>query len=507
MKRIVLLNPSIIIAMMIALFTFPAGTVLAATSCTHYVSTTGNDSNPGTLAAPWRTVQKAANTASPGNVVCVRGGSYNERVTINVSGSATGGYITFQSYPGETAILDGTGLMPPSGWSAMIWIQDKSYLIIKGFEIRYYKSLAKAHDPIGIFVTAADDHIEIRNNKVHDMGNYASAKNGTDAHGIAVYGTSAPQSINNIVLDGNELYNLTLGSSESLVVNGNVDGFTITNNSVHDNNNIGIDVIGFEGKSPDPAYDQARNGVVRGNTVYNINSYGNPAYGHERSADGIYVDGGRDTLVEQNIIHHTNIGIELASEHAGRATSNITVRNNFVYSNTQIGIAIGGYDTKRGSTVNCVIVNNTLYNNYTQRDWGSELYVQYDTQNNIIKNNIIFANDARLFITSWSAVMTGNVVNTNLYFAVGGGTNGTWQWKNVTYTTFAAYQSATGNDANGLAGVDPLLASTATPDLHLQTTSPAIDRGQTLAVSGTLDIDGQVRVQGAAIEIGADEVR
>jgi hypothetical protein len=40
---------------------------------------------------------------------------------------------------------------------------------------------------------------------------------------------------------------------------------------------------------------------------------------------------------------------------------------------------------------------------------------------------------------------------------VGGGTSGTWIWKNVTYTTFAAYQAASGNDAHGLAGVDPLM--------------------------------------------------
>src|SRR5258706_1661497 len=106
--------------MMIALFTFPAGTVLAATSCTHYVSTTGNDSNPGTLAAPWRTVQKAANTASPGNVVCVRGGSYNERVTINVSGSATGGVITLHRSHRETGLLDGTKLMSPSAFCATL---------------------------------------------------------------------------------------------------------------------------------------------------------------------------------------------------------------------------------------------------------------------------------------------------------------------------------------------------------------------------------------------------
>ena len=102
--------------------------------------------------------------------------------------------------------------------------------------------------------------------------------------------------------------------------------------------------------------------------------------------------------------------------------------------------------------------------------------------------------------------MTDNIVDYNFYFAPGGGTDGTWIWKNVTYTTFDAYQSGSGNDANGLVGLDPLLVSTTTPDLHLQSTSPAIDRGQNLAEAGPYDIDGQTRIQNI-IELGADEVR
>jgi hypothetical protein len=103
--------------------------------------------------------------------------------------------------------------------------------------------------------------------------------------------------------------------------------------------------------------------------------------------------------------------------------------------------------------------------------------------------------------------MTANVVDYNLYFALGGGTKGTWIWKNVTYKTFAAYQAASGNDTNGLVGLNPRLVSTTLPDLHLQSTSPVIDRGQNLAVSGILDIDGQPRIQGGTIDLGADEVR
>jgi Right handed beta helix region len=506
MKRSWLLRLIGIALLALALLGIP-GRAQAQTACSLYVATTGSDTNPGTLSAPWKTVQKAANIALPGQTVCVRGGVYTEVVVVNVSGSASGGFVTFMSFPGEQAILDGTSLTVPSGWGPMVRIENKSYVVIRGFEIRNYKSKVKNHSPIGIFVTGYDDHIELRNNVIHNVETNYTGKSGGDAHGIAVYGTAAPNAITGVVIDGNQLYSLKLGSSESLVVNGNVDGFQITNNLVHDNNNIGIDVIGFEGKSPDPAYDQARNGLIGGNLVYNINSYGNPAYGKERSADGIYVDGGRDTVIERNVVHHTNLGVELASEHAGRSTSNITVRNNFIYNNTQVGIAFGGYDTKRGSTIGCVIVNNTLYNNFTQRDWGAELYVQYDTRNNVVKNNIIFANDARRFIESWSSVMTANVVDYNLYFAAGGGTNGTWIWKNVTYTTFAAYQAASGNDALGLAGTDPLLVNPLTGDLHLQLASPAIDRGQTLAQAGSLDIDSQPRVQGVAIDLGADEVR
>ncbi|MGG3280969.1 hypothetical protein [Paenibacillus solani] len=79
---------------------------------------------------------------------------------------------------------------------------------------------------------------------------------------IAVYGNSAT-SLKQIVIIQNELYNLKLGASEAMAINENVDGFRITQNIVHDNNNIGIDIIGFEGIAPNPAQDQARNGVIQ----------------------------------------------------------------------------------------------------------------------------------------------------------------------------------------------------------------------------------------------------
>lgn len=484
-----------------------------------YVATDGSDDNPGTLDRPWRTIQKAAETVEPGTTVDVRGGVYHESVTVRVSGEP-GRVITFQSFPGETAIIDGSRLTPPDGSSALIDVRDRSHLVVKGFEIRDYSTATRGHTPIGIFIAGAGDDIRILDNKVHhietNVGRNLSIlpewlrtwfwRGGADAHGIAVYGTRAPQGLTNIVIDGNEVSSLKLGSSEAVVVNGNVDGFRITHNVVHDNNNIGIDAIGFEGTSPDPTYDRARNGVIAGNTVYNIDSYRNPAYGRDRSAGCLYVDGGTRLTVEQNIAHDCNIGVELASEHAGRSTSEITLRNNVVYHNTSAGIAIGGYDRERGSTENCSIVNNTLYDNDYRKEGNGELLLQYDTRHNVIKNNIVHANDQGRLITNPFTENTGNLVDDNLYYASGDGVVSTWQWKDIEYTGFARYQAQTGNDLHGLF-LDPRLADTGAFDLHLRSDSPAIDRGQQISGAGEKDIDGQPRRQGVTIDVGADEAR
>jgi hypothetical protein len=77
----------------------------------------------------------------------------------------------------------------------------------------------------------------------------------------------------------------------------------------------------------------------------------------------------------------------------------------------------------------------------------------------------------------------------------------------VTYTTFADYQQASSNDLHSQIGKNPLFVSMTTPDLHLQPGSPATDQGQVLVEAGTLDIDGQPRIQGTSIDLGADEVR
>ncbi len=473
----------------------------------YYVDPNGDDNNPGTLAEPWQTIQKAANTLAPGDTVYVRGGVYNEKVTVNVSGTADNGYITFRNYEDEVPILDGTGLPVPDSSNGMFLIVDQYYIIIEGFEIRNYRASTPYIIPVGIHIRGEAHNIKLKNNNIHHIETNAPVDEelmGADAHGIAVYGTSAPDSINNIFIEGNELHDLILGSSEGLVLNGNVTLFTVNNNIVYDCDNIGIDFIGFEDIAPNSDYDQARNGIVSNNTIYNISSFGNPAYGNEYSAGGIYVDGGRDIIVERNTIFQADIGIEIASEHQGRATSYITVRSNFLFKSRMAGIAMGGYDTERGSTENCIIVNNSLYHNGIGEYGNQEILLQFNTQNNIIKNNIFYADDQSILIGNPFTENINNIVDYNLYFHPSGINDCEFEWQNVIYQGFAAYRSATGNDSHSLF-VTPQFTDLNVPDLHLLTTSSAINAGENLPEVGDYDIDGQTRIQGGIVDIGADE--
>ncbi len=485
-----------------------------------YVSTAGDDANPGTKSKPWKTIQHAADVAGPGTTVNIRAGVYCQQLAVKVSGSAEEGYITFRSQPGETAVLDGSCLVPPEGsargGAALVALNNVSYVRIQGLEIRNYRTGDRRRTPAGIRVSGAGSHIEILGNNVHHIEQNFPGRDrpgsGGNAFGIAVYGTDAVTSISDLLVDGNQVHHLKTGSSESLVLNGNVVNFRVTRNVVHDNNNIGIDLIGHERSAPDPAVDRARDGVISGNLVYNITSKGNPAYGDEVNSDGIYVDGGTRLLIERNIMHDVDFGIELASEHFGKTTSRITARNNLIYNCHTAGITIGGYDAKRGITEDCIIANNTLYANDT---WGTatgEFMMQYYMRNNIFENNIIFVGNHGRAMTSKSGRMEPAIptvtMNHNVYFFPGGPGAAKWGFDGQEYPDFETYVRITGNDRDSTFA-DPLFENPAANRFQLRKGSPArgIGRDAGAAVNGTEDLAGIPRVSGGKIDAGCYQAR
>ncbi len=488
-------------------FLFIALIPFSASAADYFVAGNGNDNQPGSEAQPWRTIQKAADSLKPGDTVFVRGGIYG-KVTMNVSGTSPENRITFTNYPGESPVIDASGVTPPSGNTGLFFIESRKHITIRGFELRNYKTTNRNLIPAGVFISGSAEDIEIRKCNIHNIWNSdGTTANSGNAFGIAVYGDSVIPA-KKIIIAENNIHHLKTGASESVVINGNVTAFEVSQNLVHDNNNIGIDFIGFEGTCPDAAQDQARDGVCRGNTVWNITSQGNQAYDPDDfSAGGIYCDGAARITIEGNISHHNDIGVELAAERPGKFTTGIVLRNNFIHSNRQTGLFLGGYQsTGTGGTQTCFICGNSFYNNDTLA-WGNgEIQLRYRTLDCQFTNNIFSAGAEGFLITNPvpAANNVNNRFNYNLYFSPASG----WNWKNANKTTFAAWKTASSQDAQSIFADPKFLATGATPDLHLQMDSPAIDHGDPAFVTGNgeLDIDSAKRVTGPHIDIGADEL-
>jgi hypothetical protein len=518
----------------------------------YYVSLTGDDINgTGMADAPWATLARAIRQPlQPGDTVNVAAGTYQltQPVSIsNLQGSASAP-IVLRRDPAATGptVLDGSLLNATGGnFVGAVSIANSSYVRIEGFEIANFHNTTSNPDtgfvPVGIFVTGAGTGIQLVSNDIHAIVTVETPPTSTDpgqlgqgdAHGIAVYGTNGTQSISQLLIDGNELHDLKLGTSEALVVNGNVENFTITNNLIHDNDNIGIDVIGGEGKSP--ANDLARTGIVSGNQIYNDSvtaNPGNPTYQNQPYAsNALYCDGCANVVFERNQVHDCDQGIEAAAENIGISSNHVTIRNNIIYNNNTSGLSIGGYGASAsgctpgrgggcGTSDHVVIVNNTLYNN-NKVGKNAEVSIQYRSDaSNVFDNNVVYAGSANVWINGLDGTSLATF-DSNLYFSQAGFVNGTsitWLG-NATFVNFAAYQSTSGQDSAS-AVADPLFlnpAAASLVNLDLMAGSPALGAGSSTlgcdadhycgaggtSVYGDVDILGNARIAGGQISIGA----
>lgn len=73
----------------------------------YFVAPNGNDNNPGTLALPFKTISHAATIAMAGDIVYIRGGIYEETVTLPHSGTAME-MIVFTNHANESPEIKAT---------------------------------------------------------------------------------------------------------------------------------------------------------------------------------------------------------------------------------------------------------------------------------------------------------------------------------------------------------------------------------------------------------------
>jgi hypothetical protein len=454
----------------------------------YYVSPSGNNANSGSLATPWRTIQFGLNQLATNDILNVLTGTYPEKLVIPRNS------ITLKNHAGNTPIIDGLGI---TSQNAIIAITNKSNITIDGLEIKN----SIQNDAQGILVEGNGSNITIQNCKIHDIhfssNSNATVTASTNAQGIIVYGTSGTTAITNLKIANNQVHDCRLGYSEGIAVNGNVDGFEITNNTVYNLTNIGIDIIGHEATSPNAANDQARNGLVKNNIVRDCLSI-------YATSGGIYVDGGKSIVIENNTSYHNGYGIEIGCENIGKTTDAIKVRNNIIYNNQIAGLSLGGFSyPTSGKVINSSFTNNTCYaNGYSNAAYG-ELYLSY-SENTIIENNIFYTNTQNK-IAFAELTQPSLTFNYNNFYSISG--NLSFNWNGANYNSYTAFKTGTASNVNSInANPNFVLAATTNPDFHLNNSSPCINSGNPafIAQLTEVDLDNQTRVNDV-VDCGVDE--
>jgi len=76
-----------------------------------HVATNGEDTNPGTESSPFRTIQRAADVAQPGDVITVHEGVYRERINPPRGGESDSKRIVYQAAAGERVEIRGSEII------------------------------------------------------------------------------------------------------------------------------------------------------------------------------------------------------------------------------------------------------------------------------------------------------------------------------------------------------------------------------------------------------------
>jgi hypothetical protein len=204
----------------------------ASTGTTFYVATNGSDSNAGTLAAPWRSIQKALSTLSAGQRALVRGGTYTENLYASRAGTAAAP-ITVEAYPGERAVVASAGGHPLEIASAAAYLRFKGFVIqghpgtsggnvdIYGHHVELsWNEITLGRDQ-GVYSDEGSHHAQIVNNRIHDNGEGVIHQ----SHGIYLQGNDHLVA-NNVIHDHPEGFGIQVydRNSRSIVTGNTVTG-------------------------------------------------------------------------------------------------------------------------------------------------------------------------------------------------------------------------------------------------------------------------------------------
>jgi hypothetical protein len=448
-----------------------------------YVATTGSDSiGDGGYSNPFKSLRKALNVSVTNNydTIIMRGGTYTwsiltTGITINRS------KITIMSYPDETAIIDGSAVTLAGTGASLIRFASTGGTCYNNITVDGLKfQNSNQYACYGIALANFNANITIKNCVFKDI-----AKNA-----IYFYSDEAPLkwiwdiNINNCTF--NDIYT-AVGSGECISLLGCRD-FIFENN-----------VIGNSTK-------QLLNcgsswyGRVCDNVFRNIDYYAMKLDPNTHASGG-YNPTGSHINIYRNRFVGSGLGmLMLSPEVTNDRLDNISVYDNLIYAtaltSTNYGVSMNGHVTNSaGQTFdNISITHNTVY-----MINGSSSYGLYSIKRSATFTNIAVANNIFVTVTNDQVIFSDlNKADTHLrvmyncFFKVGGTALGVHFFDDSDYI-----------EPNSMSS-DPLFASIATYNFHLNTTSPCIDVGSS-SYGVAFDFENLGRPQGGSYDIGTYE--
>jgi hypothetical protein len=269
-------------------------------------------------------------------------------------------------------------------------------------------------------------------------------------------------------------------------------------------------------------------GGVEGGFLNNCILTGNATFGNGGGADG--------SQVSFPILSDCTLSNNLAG--VGGGADNATLNNCTIISNT----AAGGGGVEGSVLANCLLIGNSVSQGLGGGAEGSELdnctlignsafsgeligYGSGGGADSSTLNNCILANNfasgiggGAFYATLNNCVLVlntatngggaaGGTLNNCIVFYNQGGNYFSGSYMENNFTTFQNYCCTTPLPTNGNGNITnvPAFVNFAGGDYHLQSNSPCINSGDNAYVTTTNDLDGNPRIVGGTVDIGAYE--